>query len=55
MTIDVKCLFAVKHPHYGKVAFDGMTEDEVTWLIDLVTNMLNSGIIQDYHIEALEH
>lgn len=54
MKIDVKCSFAVRYPHYGKVNFKGINGDEMTWLIDLITYMQNNGIIQDYQIEAIE-
>lgn len=55
MKIDVKCSLAVKYPHYGKIAFRGMTEDEVSWLTDLIVSMINNGIIQDYQIESIRH
>lgn len=48
--IDVTCFIAVKYPHYGEVTFKEMTEDEVTWLIDLIVSMLNNSIIQDWII-----
>ena len=54
MKIDVKCSFAVKYPHYGKVEFKGINEDEMSWLIDLITYMRNNGIIQHYEIEFIE-
>lgn len=54
MKIDVELNFTVKYPHYSKVNFKGINGDEMTWLIELITYMQNNGIIQDYHIEAVE-
>ena len=54
MKIDAKCLFAVEYPNYGEITLEGMTEDEVTWLINLLASMENNGIIFDYHIRTVE-
>lgn len=54
MKINAKCYIAVKYPIYGKIAFNEMTEDEFTWLLNLIVSMRDNGIIQDYQLEAIE-
>lgn len=55
MRIDVKCTFAVKYPHYSRVSFKKINENEVTWLTELISYMQNNRIIQDYQIEIIKH